>query len=102
MECELDLAIKKITKDGNFNSKFILLPYAYQVNNNCEDEFLKPQNDIIKIFNKLDLELIDFTQEFCDTSNKKQLFLPYDPVHLSKYGHKFVSDLLISNKIIAN
>lgn len=94
--------IKKITKDGNFNSKFILLPYAHQVNNNCEDEFLKPQNDIIKIFNKLDLELIDFTQEFCDTSNKKQLFLPYDPVHLSKYGHKVVSDLLIANKIIAN
>ena len=67
--------------------------------NSSEDSLLKPQNDIIKIFNKLDLELIDYTHKFCINSDKNELFMSYDPVHLSKYGHKFVSDLLIADKV---
>tara|TARA_B110001452_G_scaffold265090_1_gene269210 strand:- start:1069 stop:2067 length:999 start_codon:yes stop_codon:yes gene_type:complete len=91
-----------ITKEKNLNPKFVLLPYAHQVKNNCAEEFLKPQNNILKIFNKLDVKLINYTQQFCAISNKNELFLPYDPVHLSEYGHKIVSDLLITDKIFIN
>ena len=59
----------------------------------------KPQNEIDKIFSNLKIKLTDYTQNFCLISNKNELFLPYDPVHLSKYGHKYVSDLLIADKI---
>ena len=30
---------------------------------------------------------------------KKDLFIKYDPVHLSRYGHKYIYDLLIRDKI---
>ena len=93
---------RNITKEKNLNPKFVLLPYAHQVKNNCAEEFLKPQNNILKIFNKLDVKLINYTQQFCAISNKNELFLPYDPVHLSEYGHKIVSDLLITDKIFIN
>ena len=46
--------------------------------------------------------MINYTQQFCAISNKNELFLPYDPVHLSEYGHKIVSDLLITDKIFIN
>ena len=92
--------IKKIAIDNNLKLKFVLLPYAHQIKNDCAAEFLKPQRDIIEIFNKLNLELIDYTEKFCVNSKKDELFLTYDPVHLSEYGHKFVSDLLIADKVL--
>ena len=91
--------INKITLVNNLKVEFVLLPYAYQVKNNCAQKFLKPQNEIDKIFSNLKIKLTDYTQNFCLISNKNELFLPYDPVHLSKYGHKYVSDLLIADKI---
>lgn len=91
--------IKKYSKENNINLEFVLLPYAHQVMNNCEEKFLKPQNEMIKIFAKHDLIIKDYTQKFCSIFNKNELFLPYDPVHLSKYGHRNVSDLLIADKI---
>lgn len=90
---------KKILKDNNFKFEFIMLPYAYQIKNNCKKKLLSPQNYVKKIFDKLDLKLLDYTQKFCSSSDKNELFLPFDPVHLSKYGHKFVSDLLIKDRV---
>ena len=91
--------IKKYSENNNINLEFVLLPYAYQVLNDCDENLLKPQNEILRIFNEQDLNIKDYTQQFCSIFNKKELFLPYDPVHLSKYGHRIVSDLLIADKI---
>ena len=95
--------IKKIhefSENNKLQLEFVLLPYAYQVLNNCENQFLKSQNEVNKIFTSLGLKLKNYTNEFCKKSNNHKLFLPYDPVHLSKYGHKYVSELLIKDKII--
>lgn len=92
--------IKEFSDSKNINLKFVLLPYAYQVINNCDKNYLKPQNEIAKIFKNLDYKYIDYTEKFCQTANNKDLFLPFDPVHLSKSGHKHVSDLLIQDNII--
>ena len=92
--------IQIFSKKNFLNIEFVLLPYAYQVINDCRQDLLKPQNKIKKIFNKLNLELKDYTDKFCEESNKKQLFLTFDPVHLSKDGHNYVFKLLIKNKII--
>lgn len=91
--------INEFSQKNNLEIKFVLLPYAHQIRNNCEKRFTKPQNEINKIFNSLNLNLYDYTNKFCEKTNKNQLFLPYDPVHLSKYGHKYVSELLIKDKI---
>ena len=59
-----------------------------------------PQKKIKKIFKKANLKLNDLSDNFCDDENKKKFFLGFDPVHLSKAGHKFVSELLIGRGII--
>jgi len=79
---------------------FILLPYAYQINNDCDNKLLEPQIEVQRIFDELQFKLYDFTEDFCSNSDKKNLFFKFDPVHLSIYGHKFVSSLLIEKKIV--
>ncbi len=91
--------ISDFMKKNNLKYNYILLPYAHQIINNCEKELLEPQEIINKIFSEENLLLKDYTSEFCKISNKKDLFLKYDPVHLSKYGHKHVSDLLIADQV---
>ena len=85
---------------NNLKYRYVLLPYAHQVRNNCKKNLLKPQEIIKEILNKKNLNLIDYTSEFCKTANNNDLFLKYDPVHLSNYGHRFVSDLLIQDNIL--
>ena len=91
--------ITNFSKKNNLKLEFVLLPYAYQVINNCKENLFTPQFEIIKIFSKLNLDLKNYTNKFCETLNKNDLFLKYDPVHLSNYGHKQLSDLLISDGI---
>tara|TARA_B100000963_G_scaffold361409_1_gene396605 strand:- start:3082 stop:4077 length:996 start_codon:yes stop_codon:yes gene_type:complete len=86
--------------DNKLPIEFILLPYAHQINNNCREDLLFPQNELIKIFNGLNLKLYNYTNKFCKMPDKNNLFLKYDPVHLSKHGHMRVSDLLIADKIL--
>ena len=92
--------IKKISEERKIKINFVLLPYAYQVINNCEEEYLKPQQIIKIIFDKQSIKLNDLTPYFCQYHDKKSLFLAYDPVHLSNIGHQFVNRLIIENKII--
>lgn len=100
---EYSKSIKKISdlsKFKNLKAEFVLLPYAYQVQNHCEKKYMKPQKKIKKIFDKLDINLYDFSANFCSNSTSNNFFIGFDPVHLSKTGHEFVSRLLIENKII--
>lgn len=92
--------IREFSASNNLKLEFVLLPYTYQILNKCDNKFLNSQNEINKIFSSLGLKLNNYTNEFCKKSNNNKLFLPYDPVHLSKYGHKYVSELLIRDKII--
>ena len=94
--------VKEIDEFMNKNDlkyRYVLLPYAHQVKNNCKKELLKPQEIIKEILNKKNLSLRDYTEEFCKIPNNNNLFLKYDPVHLSNYGHRFVSDLLMHDNI---
>lgn len=95
--------LKKIidfTNMNKLNTKFVLLPYKYQTKNNCISELMLPQNQINVLFKKLDYQLFDFSEEFCNKNNNNKLFLNFDPMHLSSNGHKFVSELLIKKNII--
>ena len=94
------IQIKEYSEKKGLKVSFILLPYAYQINNNCKKQLMMPQNKIKKIFKKANLKLNDLSDNFCDDENKKKFFLGFDPVHLSKAGHKFVSELLIGRNII--
>ena len=81
----------------NIQSKFIviLLPYEYQTRN-CSEHVLKPQKNIIKILKDLNINFKDFTINFCEQKKPKKNFYKFDPMHLSKYGHKIVYNRLIN------
>ena len=99
---EFEKNVKEITDymiKNDLNYKYILLPYAHQVRNNCKKELLKPQEIIESIFNNQNIILKNYTYELCKSNNKNDLFIKYDPVHLSRYGHKYISDLVIADKI---
>ena len=51
-----------------------------------------------RTFSKLGLKLYDYSSNFCNNKDS-YYFLRFDPVHLSKYGHKYVSNLIIQDKI---
>ena len=93
------IRINQFSLKNDLNLNFVLLPYSFQIQNNCKKEFLKPQQTINRIFRSLNIKLNDYTKELCSNSLKTDLFLPYDPVHLSVDGHKYVSELLIRDKI---
>ncbi len=92
--------IKNFSESNNIKINFVLLPYSYQIINDCKKNYIKPQLKIKKMFQKLNLKLHDFTGDFCSKSESKNFFLGHDPVHLSITGHKFVSSLLLKNKLI--
>ena len=90
------LKIKKLVEINDLNLQVIILPYSYQVeeeNCNNQKKFL-PQLKIKEILNDHKFDYIDFTNDFCNKKNTKQLFLKHDPMHLSEFGHKFVFELL--------
>ena len=98
---EFEIYIKKInmfSDKNNLKTKFILLPYAHQINKDCEKDLMLPQKIINEIFSKLGLKLYDYSSNFCNNKDS-YYFLRFDPVHLSKYGHKYVSNLIIQDKI---
>ena len=86
--------INSFSISENLKVNYVMLPYSFQIKNNCNSEVLLPQKKIKKIFSDLNIEIYDLTNKFCEESEKK-LFLNYDPVHLSEDGHKLVSESII-------
>ena len=99
---EFEKNVNEITEymiRNNLNYNYVLLPYAHQIRNDCQKELLKPQEIIESIFSNQNIILKNYTYELCKINNKNDLFIKYDPVHLSRYGHKYISDLAIADKI---
>lgn len=83
----------------NLSLTIIILPWEYQTRNNClnKDLFL-PQNFIANYFKKKKLNYIDFSNDFCKIK-AKDMYLKFDPAHLSESGHAFVESLIIKNNL---
>lgn len=82
--------ISKFSINHNLDLTVVILPYKYQVEkNSCAKELLFPQDVIKKIFTLNKIEYYDLTNNFC-INDQNNLFLKYDPVHLSVNGHSLV------------
>jgi lysophospholipase L1-like esterase len=92
--------IKVFTSKKNIDIKFVLLPFKMQTINSCDEKYLQPQIKIRRIFKESNLNLYDFSENFCTNKDNEKFFLNFDPVHLSKAGHKFVSTLLLEKHIL--
>ena len=88
--------INKFSNSKNLKVEFVILPYSYQIKNNCDKDLLNPQFKINKIFSDLSIKFYDLTNIFCE-DNENNLFLNYDPVHLSINGHESVANFLENN-----
>jgi len=86
--------IDDMSNTNKLKIKFIILPYEYQVRNNCIEKYLLPQNKIIEIFDKKNINYINLTKDFCTHAKSKKLYLNFDPVHLSIKGHDLVFNIL--------
>ncbi len=83
----------------NLGLTIIILPWEYQTRNNClnKDLFL-PQDFTANYFKNKKLNYIDFSNDFCKIK-AKDMYLKFDPAHLSENGHAFVESLLIKNNL---
>ena len=90
----LNLQFKKLNEvlvEENFNFTVVILPYEFQSRKqNCNEDYLIPQNEVKKILNNININFLDYSKIFCNHYNPKKLFLKYDPVHLSEEGHNLV------------
>jgi len=89
-------------KSDQFESQIlvVLLPYSFQVTKGkCSDFFLFPQNKLKNILSDINLSYIDLTNSFCENKNAIELFLKFDPIHLSKKGHQHVFKSLENDRI---
>ena len=84
-------------KKGKIQLKIFILPYEFQTRS-CSSDNLIPQKKITKILKDLNLKYYDFTQFFCKYPKPKDLFLKYDPMHLSEIGHELIFNL-VKNEI---
>ena len=89
--------LKKLVKVSNQKKaelNIIILPYEYQTRNCLNKNQLIPQTLLIKQINNLKIKYFDFYNNFCNYKKPKNLFYKFDPMHLSKIGHKKVKELL--------
>ena len=93
----LSLIMKKYSKKNKkLNNKiiFLMIPYSFQIKDeNCNKNDLAETTIENEIINS-DLKLIKFKEKFCNDDKKNQIFLKYDPSHLSEYGHTLVAKIL--------
>ncbi len=93
----LNLIMKKYSeKNKKLKNKmiFLMIPYSFQISDkNCNKNDFAETIIENKIINS-NLKLIKFKDKFCNDDNKSQIFLKYDPGHLSEYGHTLVAKIL--------
>ena len=91
--------ILNVSRSKNLNTKYIVLPFAYQIDHlKCDPKYLLPQKKIKEIFKEFNESIEDLTDDFCEYNRPKTLF--FDSVHLSKQGNKFVFELLQKRNIL--
>ena len=75
----------------------IIMPYEYQVRVDNVDTNL-PQNILKNYFERQNINYIDALPSFRNANIKSsELFLNYDPMHLSKQGHKLLHSIISKN-----
>ena len=82
---------KQISNMHNASFYFVYLPFLKSV----QDKPLDSKNDIIKIVEELDIEIIDFYNYLTKEVNKPESFFPLGRHgHYNEEGYKILSDLI--------
>ena len=87
------LEIKNLI-DNEENITFLITPYSYQIRNKCKQTNFILQNKLKNILINNKINFYDFTKTFCNKSENNNLFINFDPTHLSSYGHEIIFDFL--------
>ena len=86
--------LKKFSKERDAELYMIILPYEFQTRD-CKNNIEHlPQQKVKEEISKVKVNFVDFYEEFCKFKNPKKLFYKYDPMHLSKNGHKNVLKMI--------
>ena len=89
--------VNDLFKKKNIPLTIIIMPYEYQVRVDNVDTNL-PQNILKNYFEIQNINYIDALPSFRNANIKSsELFLSYDPMHLSKQGHKLLHSIISKN-----
>ena len=85
--------ISQILSKNNIKFKVLIMPYAYQLET-VNQNLLLPQKLLKDYLAKNKINYYDAYPDFAKTKNISDLFLPYDPNHLSENGHKILASII--------
>jgi hypothetical protein len=88
--------LRSISVQKNAELSIVILPYEYQTRFCSDKNKLIPQTLLVKQIKSLEINYFDFYKDFCKYKKPKNLFYKFDPMHLSKIGHKQVKELIIN------
>tara|TARA_B100000212_G_C27310595_1_gene505543 strand:- start:23 stop:1042 length:1020 start_codon:yes stop_codon:yes gene_type:complete len=96
--------INEIFKQKNIELIVIISPYEYQVRNaELNNNLLLPQIFLKEFLKENKIIYIDAYPEFLESGFKSSdLFLPYDPMHLSLKGHRILFEIIQKDLINSN
>jgi len=95
---KLNKLIQNVGKNIELN--VVLLPWEHQLKNQCANkDLLFPQDFITKYF--LDKKVVYFnvTNNFCKNKKSEEMYLKFDPAHLSSKGHKYIENIISENNL---
>ena len=84
------MEINNFLEDKNIDKIFIITPYSYQMRNKCKETDFFPQKKLLRTFEENKIDFFDFTEIFCQKSKNENLFINFDPTHLSVNGHEVI------------
>ena len=89
--------VNDMFKKKHISLKIIIMPFEYQVRVDNVDTNL-PQKILKNYFERQNINYIDALPSFRNANVKSsELFLSYDPMHLSKQGHKLLQSIISKN-----
>tara|TARA_Y100000589_G_scaffold327324_1_gene368914 strand:+ start:4463 stop:5485 length:1023 start_codon:yes stop_codon:yes gene_type:complete len=96
--------INEIFKQKNIELTVIISPYEYQVRNaEVNNNLLLPQRFLKVFLKKNKIIYIDAYPKFLESGFKSSdLFLPYDPMHLSAKGHRILFEIVQKDLMNSN
>lgn len=86
--------INNFLEEEKIENIFFIIPYNYQIRQNCKKTDFIPQRKLSKFFIERKINYYDFTEVFCKKSKDNNLYINFDPTHLSPVGHQVIFDYI--------
>lgn len=92
------VGLSNLCKTKNIDLDIILMPYEYQLRKPNSENFI-PQQLMMNTLNPLGIKVHDPSGDAVKSNLDKQRFLYGDGIHLSNWGHRYITHFVLENVI---